>query len=305
MDWQELWQLLAPSVGATVTGFPYYISLLAIGLGIGILTGFFGVGGGFLVVPILNVALGIHYELAVGSSLSFIIGTSFAGVLKQNKVGNVHFRVAGYIVAGSVMGAVLGDSLQMFLLYGVAGGNEALFTVFMHSIFIVVLIATIFSMKKPDSSDVKKKPLLAGVGPPPKFHIAEWGSLGFSVPGAFLVGILIGVFTGLLGIGGGVLLVPVLLGLFGLSHPKAAGTSLAIVFATSIVAVIKKGFSDIPKVSLPLTLVLLVASVLGVQLGVYLVGKSSGAGFRRYFIYVLVAAFAMIAFDLIGTIKEF
>ncbi len=305
MDWQELWQLLTPSVGATVTGFPYYISLLAIGLGIGILTGFFGVGGGFLVVPILNVALGINYELAVGSSLSFIIGTSFAGLLKQNKVGNVHFRVAGYIVAGSVMGAVLGDSLQMFLLYGVAGGNEALFTVFMHSIFIVVLIATIFSMKKPDSSGVKKKPLLAEIGPPPKFHIAEWGPLGFSVPGAFLVGILIGIFTGLLGIGGGVLLVPVLLGLFGLSHPKAAGTSLAIVFATSIVAVIKKGFGDIPKISLPLTLVLLVASVLGVQLGVYLVGKSSGAGFRRYFIYVLSAAIAMIAFDLINTIKEF
>ena len=298
MDWYELWHLLAPTVESTLSGTQYYIALLGIGLGIGVLTGFFGVGGGFLVVPILNVVLGINYELAVGSSLSFIIGTSFAGLLIQRKLGNVHFRVAGYIVAGSVIGAILGDSLQMFLLHGLAGGDEALFTVFMHSIFMVVLVATIFSMRSSGHEKKQAAPLLTKIGPPPKFQIDEWGPLGFSIPGAFIVGLLIGVFTGLLGIGGGVLLVPVLLGLFGLTHAKAAGTSLAIVCATSIVAVIKKGFSDVPKVSLPLTIVLLVASVIGVQIGIYFVRKASGTSFRRYFIYVLLAAIGMIVVDL-------
>ncbi len=301
MDWFEVWRLLSPTVDAALTGGYYYVSLLAIGLGIGILTGFFGVGGGFLVVPILNVALGIRYEIAVGSSLSFIIGTSFAGLLKQHKLGNVHFSVAGYIVAGSVLGAVLGDSLQMFLLTGLAGGNTAVFTVYMHSIFIIVLLGTIRAMRssgKARSSAVSEAPLLARFGPPPKFHIREWDQLGFSVPGTFIVGALIGVFTGLLGIGGGVLLVPVLLGLFGLSHQKAAGTSLAIIFATAMVAVIKKGFSEVPKVNLPLTLILLVASVIGVQLGVFFVKRVSGSGFRRLFVYVLLAAIVMIAIDL-------
>ncbi len=302
MDWTQLWQLLSPTVESTLSGTPYYLALLAIGLGIGILTGFFGVGGGFLVVPILNVILGINYEIAVGSSLSFIIGTSFAGLLKQHKLGNVHFRVAGYIVAGSMIGAVIGDSLQMYLLYGLAKGNEALFTVFMHSIFIVVLIGTISSMRSPLHEKTQNQPLLTKLPIPPKFHIVEWGSLGFSIPGAFITGLLIGIFTGLLGIGGGVLLVPVLLGLFGLTHAKAAGTSLAIVFATSIIAVIKKGFSEVPKVSLPLTLVLLVASVIGVQAGIYFVSKSSGASFRRYFIYVLLAAIGMIVVDLTMTL---
>ena len=315
MDWIEVWQLLSPATEAALSGGSYYVSLLAIGLGIGILTGFFGVGGGFLVVPILNVMLGVRYEIAVGSSLSFIIGTSFAGLLRQRKAGNVHFGVAGYLVAGSVLGAVLGDSLQMFLLNGIAGGNTALFTVFMHSIFIVVLVGTIFAMRSSNNSseadtaatkkaavnDRSDAPLLAKIGPPPKFHIVEWAGFGFSVPGTFLVGALIGVFTGLLGIGGGVLLVPVLLGLFGLSHQKAAGTSLAIIFATAVVAVIKKSLSAVPKVSLPMTLILLVASVIGVQLGVYLVKRVSGSGFRRLFVYVLLAAIAMIVTDLVLT----
>ncbi|MDZ7793511.1 MAG: sulfite exporter TauE/SafE family protein [Spirochaetia bacterium] len=199
MDWQQLMQLITPAVESSLSGLPFYTALLAIGLGIGVLTGFFGVGGGFLVVPILNVLLGINYEIAVGSSLSFIIGTSFAGLVKQRKLGNVHFRVAGYIIIGSVLGAVLGDSLQMFLLYGLAGGNTEMFTVFMHSIFIVVLIGTIFAMRTPGESETAQLPLLARLGPGPKFQIEEWGSHGFSVPGSFIVGLLIGIFTGLLG----------------------------------------------------------------------------------------------------------
>src|SRR6056297_216221 len=302
MDWQQLIQFITPAVESSISGLPFYAALLAIGLGIGVLTGFFGVGGGFLVVPILNVLLGINYEIAVGSSLSFIIGTSFAGLVKQRKLGNVHFRVAGYIIIGSILGAVLGDSLQMFLLYGLAGGNTEMFTVFMHSIFIVVLIGTIFAMRTPGESETHRLPLLARLGPAPKFQIEEWGSHGFSVPGSFLVGVLIGVFTGLLGIGGGVMLVPILLGLYGLSHQKAAGTSLAIICATSVVAVIKKSFSDVPKISLPLTIILLIASLVGVQVGIFIIRRISGVGFRRYFIYVLLAAIAMIAFDLVCTL---
>lgn len=301
MNWSEVLRLVTPPIEAALTGLPFYAVVLTIGLVIGVLTGFFGVGGGFLIVPLLNIVLDINYELAVGSSLSFIIGTSFAGLLKQNEQKNVHFEVAGYIVAGSVVGAVLGDNLQIFLLHGLAGGRQELFTLMMHGLFLLVLIGTIVSMRSPAAGDGPEKlPLLARTGPPPKFHIGEWGSRGFSVPGTFLVGAAIGILTGLLGIGGGVLLVPVLLGLFGLSHTKAAGTSLAIIFATSIVAVAKKGLSAVPKVSLPLTLILLIASVIGVQLGIFLVHRVSGAGFRRYFSSVLFAAIVLILIDAVS-----
>lgn len=301
MAWSEVLRLVAPPIEASLTGAPFYAVVLTIGLGIGILTGFFGVGGGFLIVPLLNIVLDISYELAVGSSLSFIIGTSFAGLLKQNEQKNVHFEVAGYIIAGSVIGAVLGDNLQGFILYGLAGGRQELFTLIMHGLFLLVLIGTIVSMRTPAGREEPSRlPLLARIGPPPKFHIEEWGRHGFSVPGTFLVGAVIGVFTGLLGIGGGVLLVPVLLGLFGLNHTKAAGTSLAIIFATSIVAVIKKGFSTVPKVSLPLTLILLIASVIGVQFGIFLVHRVSHTGFRRSFSYVLLAAITLILIDAVS-----
>jgi uncharacterized membrane protein YfcA len=246
--------------------------------------------------------------VAVGSSLSFIIGTSFSGVLKQRKEGNVHFEVAAYLVSGSVIGAVLGDVLQNFLLFQVAGGREEVFTPIMHSIFIVLLLVTMWFMRAPSKksggSEGGKKdvPLLARVGLPPYFHTPESGespeSRGFSVPGTFVTGAGIGVATGLLGIGGGVLLVPVLLGLFGLTHQRAAGTSLAVIFSTAVVGIVKKGFAEIPKVSLPLTMVLLVSSVIGVQLGILLVKNAGASNFRRYFNYVLLLAIALIVADL-------
>src|SRR6056297_1709025 len=229
MDWNSLLELLAPPLHAGGEGAMLYIALLLLGLVVGVLTGFFGVGGGFLVVPLLNVVLGINYEVAVGSSLSFIIGTSFSGVLKQRLEGNVHLRIAAYLVTGSVVGAVLGDSIQNYLLFGIAGGREMVFTPIIHSIFIVLLIATMWSMRSSSKSSdsggrVGKVPLLAKIGPPPFFHTPETEGLsnarGFSVPATFLTGTGVGVATGLLGIGGGVLLVPVLLGLFGLVHQR-------------------------------------------------------------------------------------
>lgn len=312
MDLQQLFHLLAPPLGAGVEGSLFYIALLLLGLGVGVLTGFFGVGGGFLVVPLLNVVLGVNYEVAVGSSLSFIIGTSFSGVLKQRQEGNVHFRVAGYLVSGSVLGAVLGDSFQNYLLFRVAGGQEAMFTPIMHSIFIVLLLATMWSMKPPSkkigatAQSVEKVPFLAKIEVPPYFHTPETEELpescGFSVPGTFMAGVGVGTATGLLGIGGGVLLVPILLGLFGLSHQRAAGTSLAVIFSTAVVGIVKKGLAEIPKVSLPLTMVLLISSVLGVQFGIFLVRHAGAHDFRRYFNYVLLLALALIAADLVRSL---
>ena len=290
MDWTSLARLLAPPLHASVSGPMLYLALLALGLVVGVLTGFFGVGGGFLVVPLLNVVLGINYEVAVGSSLSFIIGTSFSGVLRQRQEGNVHFRVAVYLAAGSVAGAVLGDGLQNLLLFGAAGGDTAVFTPIMHSIFILVLIATMWSVRVPK----KKRPLKTA-----ETKLLDV-SRGFGVPATILTGLIIGTMTGLLGIGGGVILVPILLGLFGLEHRRAAGTSLAVIFATAVAGIVKKGMADIPKVSLPLTLLLLVGSVLGVQLGIFLVRRVGAGDFRRYFVYVLLLAIAMILADLAG-----
>jgi len=310
MNWNEILQLLTPSLNAGVEGPLLYGVLLILGLAVGILTGFFGVGGGFMLVPLLNVVLGINYEIAVGSSLSFIIGTSFSGVLAQRGSGNVHLEVAAYLISGSVFGAVFGDVLQNILLFTVAGGRVELFTLWMHAIFILVLIGTIAAVRPgrdagagAQSAGIKKMPLLARIGPPPRFHTSETqllpGHAGFSVPATFLVGFLIGITTGLLGIGGGVLLVPVLLGLFGLSHQKAAGTSLAIIFVTSIAAIIKKGFTDIPKVNLVLTMVLLISSVIGVRAGIALLQRTGGKSFRQYFVYVLLAVIILIGVDVV------
>jgi len=307
MDWTELVRIISPPLEAGLEGPSLFLALLALGMLVGMLTGFFGVGGGFLIVPLLNVVLGIRYEVAVGSSLSFMIGTSFSGLLRQRQEGNVQYEIAGYLAAGSIVGAVLGDGLQNFLLLSVAGGQEGPFTAVMHGTFILMLIGTIFAVRS-RGDEHQRAPLLLKWGPSPFFETPESLSFweagrglrkGYSVPGSFVVGMLIGLATGLLGIGGGVLLVPVLLGLFGLSHHRAAGTSLGVIFVTSIAGIVKKGLSDIPKVSLPLTFVLLLSSVIGVRMGVFLVKKTGAGEFHRYFVWVLVLTIGIILMDLL------
>ncbi len=304
MNWEYLITIIAPPMQASLSGAWLYLVLLVIGGFIGVLTGFFGVGGGFLIVPLLNIVVGINYELAVGSSLSFILGTSFTGMMRQRSQGNVYLAAAGYIAAGSVIGSVLGDLAQEALLFSIAGGSRHVFTMWMHGLFLVVLAVTMIAVKASsrESAEQERTPMLLARGPRPMF--SSEGNIQISIPLTFLIGLIIGVMTGLLGIGGGVLLVPILLGLFGLGHRTAVGTSLAIVVITSLSGIIKKGFSDIPKVSLPLTVLLIAGSIFGLQLGIMLLRRSGEKSFRRYFTYIIILAMALIAADLLGMIRS-
>lgn len=307
MNWTDLLEILAPPLQAGPEGIALYVLLLFFGGVIGLMTGFFGVGGGFLAVPLLNVLIGIDYELAVGSSLSFILGTSFAGVVKQRTRGNIHMATALYIAAGSAGGTVLGDMLQNLLLFSIAGGDKNLFTLWMHSLFILLLLFTLWTMKtkKGAQPEIRQKAPLCFWGPPPRYSLDGQGACRVSIPATLCIGLVIGIMTGLLGIGGGVLLVPILLGLFGLKPQRAAGTSLVVVCIAAGTGIVKKGFSDIPKISLPLTLILLAGSIIGLQIGLQLLGRVRERGFRRYFAYVLFLTILLIAVDLAGILPDY
>jgi len=91
------------------------IGFIGTGFIIGILSGLFGVGGGFLLVPLLNIVFNIPYNIAIGSSLLQMVGTSAAGSLKHKSYVNIDYKLAGFAVIGSIVGVELGARALMRL----------------------------------------------------------------------------------------------------------------------------------------------------------------------------------------------
>lgn len=184
---------------------PRILVLIAIGLAGGLLSGAFGVGGGIVLVPLLVAFAGLDQRRAAATSLLAILPTSVAGSITYLAHGEVDLLAAGVIavgaVAGSVIGANLLDRLPLRLL-------RWLF------IALLVVVAIRMVLVEPERG----------------------AALPFSLPVALAylaIGLVLGLASGLFGIGGGVIAVPALVGLLGVSDLVAKGTSLLVIIPTS------------------------------------------------------------------------
>lgn len=288
-----------PEFTANFSGLTLFIILAVMGLVIGFLAGMFGVGGGFLLVPLMNIVLGIPMEMAAGSATCYIIGTSSTGFIRQTRTRNVEFRVFLIIAIGSAMGAILGDILQNVVITTVAGGNKVLFERIMLVVFFVLLLIIFAIMFFSPERDENKKLLLQKIKLGPTIDLVKSNIPGVSVIGLVLIGLIGGVLTGLLGISGGVLFVPILVIGVGLNTSIATGTSLGVVLAASVSAVIKKGISGSGKVSIGIALSLLVASAIGVQSGIYVNNKIHSGKLKKYFSLIVMLAAIMVLFKIL------
>jgi hypothetical protein len=294
----ELLSLLSPSFDKIFPVPVFYGVLVLLGFFIGVLTGLFGVGGGFLVVPLLNILVGIPYDIAVGSSLSFIIGTSTAALPGHLHKGNVEPKAVLYISFGSIFGAVFGDVLQDFIIYTVAEGDKAVFTAVMHWLFVVLLMITAWLVYRGPRRESEDLTLLQRLRIGPRTDFKFSGITDVSIPGLAGIGFFVGMLTGLLGVGGGVLFMPILLLVVGLGTRHAVGTSLGVVLAASVAGAAKKVFSAVPKISLPVTMALLIGSSIGVQIGIKLGDVLHTERIRKYFALVVLAAVLLILVNL-------
>ena len=91
------------------------ISFIGIGFFIGALAGLFGVGGGFLLVPLLNAVFNLPYNVAIGSSLFQMVGTSIACSIRYKGFGHIDYKLAGFVLIGSLIGVELGSQILMWL----------------------------------------------------------------------------------------------------------------------------------------------------------------------------------------------
>lgn len=290
---------IAPTFDSTYTGVTLFLILAALGIIIGLLAGLFGVGGGFLLVPLMNILLGIPMETAAGSATCYIIGTSSTGFIKQIKNKNVEFKVFIFIALGSSLGAIAGDMLQNYLILNVANGNKAAFEKIMLIVFFLLLLVIAAIMFFSPHRDDEKKVFLQKLPIGPRLNLKNSGIDRLSIPGLVFIGIGGGILTGLLGVSGGVLFVPILVIGVGLNSHIATGTSLGIVLISSLSAVIKKGLSGPGKINMAIALSLLVASAIGVQSGITIGEKLHANRLKKYFAIIVLLAASMVLYKII------
>lgn len=188
---------------------PTIVALILLGLVAGFLSGLFGVGGGVIVVPML-LLLGLDQRLAAGSSVAAILPSSIVGAIGYGISGHIDW-IAGLLLA---VGIVAGAQLGTFLLARIP--RDVLFWIFVG--FLAVTVVSLWLVVPERGATIP---------------------LNFWLGAALvLTGLITGILSGLMGVGGGIVVVPVLIVLFGASDLVAKGTSLLMMVPGSISATI-------------------------------------------------------------------
>ncbi len=244
--------------------------IVLLGGGVGILSGMFGVGGGFLTTPLL-IFYGIPPAVAVASSATQITGASVSGVLAQMRRGGVDFRMGGVMVAGGVIGSGLG-ALLFRLLQNIGQIDTVIaltYVVLLGGIGALMAresIGTILAQRrgqKPRRALRRHNRLIAML--PFRWRFYRSG-LYISPLAPFLLGTMTGVLTVVLGVGGGFVMVPAMVYLLGMAAGVVVGTSLfQILFVTAATTMIHA--TTTKAVDIVLAILLLIGSAVGAQIG--------------------------------------
>lgn len=274
-------------------------ALLIVGLGgvVGLLSGMFGVGGGFLTTPLL-IFYGIPPMVAAASSATQVTGASVSGVVSHLQRGTVDVRMGMVMVAGGFLGTLLGAVIFSILqrMGQIDTVIAILYVVMLGSIGIIMAresIGALVAMKRGTPSPARRRrhhPLVTMLPLRWRFYAS---GLYISPLAPFILGIVSGIITMLLGIGGGFLLVPAMLYILGMQTQVVIGTSLfQILFVTMATTMVHALTTK--AVDLVLAFLLLLGSVTGAQIGTRLSMKARPEYLRVALAFiVLVVAIRM------------
>lgn len=250
--------------------------LVGIGFVVGWLSGLFGVGGGFLLTPVLML-IGIPSTVAVASGANQTLGASVSGLIAQARRMNVDWQMGGVLVAGGLVGSVVG--VQIFAALNRAGQVDAAVAIF----YVVVLgaVGTLMMMESLRAifRRARKQPARLhnhtwAHGLPLKLRFRK-SRLYISVIPPLAVGFVIGILSAIMGVGGGFMLVPAMIYILGMPTAVVIGTSLfQVVCVTASVTFLQA--VQVGGVDIVLTLLLLLGGVAGAQFGAAMGGKLRG-----------------------------
>ncbi len=296
-----------------VAGIEFNVLLLILlGFCVGVIGGFFGVGGGWMITPALNI-FGFHMAFAIGTGLSDIFGQSLGAIKKHQKMGNVDWKLGFISIITSLMGFEAGSIVVIDLE---KAGEVGTIIRWCYVVFLAGLGAFMFydyfvlhkkqlqrfdEGQKSNKQGTNNQSQLNGIAcklhniniPPmisfPKSHI-ERVSLWVVVTIFLFTGFL----SGILGIGGGFIILPTLVYLMGLPTVLAVGTSLITVLATAGFGCFTYALDG--RVEIYAALIMLVGAAIGAQIGATAVKYIKGYGIRLLFaIMIVFTSFSVIS----------
>lgn len=280
-------------------------ALLALGVIVGLVAGMFGVGGGFLLTPLLSVMLGVPLPIAVGTGMCQMVGTATVALLRHQKLGQGEHRVSLLMIAGSIVGAMAGArtvaALQAAGNVVVFGRETPLVTLVLYLAFLAFLLGSAAALSKRSRDGVEiltyvRRGPFARVPIPPLVDLPNVPLSRVSATLIAYVGLVLGYLSGLLGVGGGIALMPILLYGFGFPIKQAAGTGISVLLVTAIVGTVAHARQG--HVHLGMAMLLLVGAGISAQIGALLTHRLPAGVLRRGFVVIILMTVVAIVFDL-------
>jgi uncharacterized membrane protein YfcA len=276
--------------------------MLGLGAAIGVLSGMFGVGGGFLLTPLLMFS-GIPPAIAVATGANQIVATSVSGALAQWRRGNIDLRMGFVLIAGGVVGALVGVILLKVLReLGQAGLIISLtYVAFLGAIGSLMLWESIRAMRRARAGKLvgaRKSGQHNWIhGLPFKVRFPR-SRLYISAIPPLAIGAVVGLLASFLGVGGGFIMVPAMIYLLRMPTNIVIGTSLfQIIFVTAIVTLLHATLNH--TVDVVLAFILVAGGVIGGQWGVRAGQKLKGEQLRALLAVMVLAVAVRLLFDLV------
>jgi uncharacterized membrane protein YfcA len=269
---------------------------LSMGCAVGFLSGLFGVGGGFLLTPLL-IFMGVPSAVAVGTGSMQILASSVSGAIAQYRRKNVDVKMGAVLVAGGIMGSIVGVALMKILRQM---GQFDLFVslsyvTFLGAVGALMMIESLGTLRRTDGQASARKTgqhnWVHGLPFKMRFHRSK---LYISVIPPAMIGAFVGFMAAIMGVGGGFVMVPAMIYLLRVPTSVVIGTSLfQIVFVMAVTTLLQAMQNK--AVDIVLAVLLIVGGVIGAQFG-----ASAGARLKGEQLRFMLAALVLLVCLRIG-----
>ena len=276
--------------------------LLGMGGAVGILSGMFGVGGGFLMTPLL-IFYGIPPTVAVATEANQIVAASVSGVLAHWRRGAVDLKMGLILVAGGLIGAGVGVSVFKYLreLGHVDLLISSAYVLFLGIVGTLMFSESVVAIVRQRTGTVRRRKLHQHIwvhGLPFKMRFRK-SKLYISALLPMGIGFMVGVLAAIMGVGGGFIMVPAMIYLVGMPTGVVVGTSLfQIIFVTAVVTLLHA--INTQAVDVVLAVILLTGAVVGAQVGARLGAKIRGDELRTLLAAIVLGVCGRMAHGLIA-----
>jgi len=277
---------------------------LGLGGAVGFLSGMFGVGGGFLMTPLL-IFSGIPPAVAVGTEAAQIVASSVSGAIAQYRRNNVDVKMGIVLLAGGVVGSIIG--VQIVKILRQAGQFELFvslsYVTFLGAIGTLMMIESINTIRKTRAGNLAgarhsgQHSWIHGLPFKMRFHRSK---LYISAIPPLMIGAFVGFLGAIMGVGGGFIMVPAMIYLLRVPTNVVVGTSLfQIVFVTAVTTMLHATANQ--TVDLILAMLLMVGGVIGAQFGAVAGEKLKGEQLRALLAGLVLLVCLRFAWSLVAT----